>query len=118
LPDDISNLQELQVLKMSENKISELPLGFYQLKNLVEIDLSYNPIFYLDKSNVEWEKIKKINLSNTPFGCFEKNINFLKQKFPNCEVLGGSNNRYYENGDNYFYLSSIKRRLSNDDFKE
>jgi Leucine-rich repeat (LRR) protein len=118
LPDDISNLQELQVLQMSENKISELPLGFYQLKNLEELDLSYNPIFYLDKSNVEWGKIKKINLSNTPFGCFEKNINFLRQKFPNCEVLGGSNNRYYENGDNYFYLSSIKRRLNHDDFKE
>lgn len=117
LPDDLSNLQELKVLKLSENKISELPKSIYDLKKLEELDLSENPIFNLEKIDIDWKNLKKINLRNTPFGCLESNINILKQKLPNCEVLGGRNNKFFELGDKYFYLPVIKRNLTDEDFK-
>jgi Leucine-rich repeat (LRR) protein len=87
IPEDISNLEELRTLKLSQNKISELPKSLYNLKNLVTLDLSLNPIFNLDVSNVNWENLKKLNLSGTPFCRLKNDIETLKKKLPNCEII-------------------------------
>ena len=87
IPEDISNLQELRVLNLSQNKISELPKSIYDLKNLVELNLSFNPISNLDYSIVNWENLKKLTLYGTPLGRIKNDLDTLKKKLPNCEII-------------------------------
>ena len=116
IPDDILNLINLEYLNLQDNKINGLPTQVYDLKNIKELNLSDNPLFNLNISSTDWKFLKIIDLSRTPFGCFKQNIDELKKRLPNCDIKGGSNKLFFENGNKYFYLSSIKRDLSNNDY--
>jgi Leucine-rich repeat (LRR) protein len=116
IPDDIINFRNLEYLNLSQNKISDLPNEIYDLKNLIEINLSDNPLFNIIINRINWHFLKILDLSITPFGCFRQNIDDLKRILPNCDIKGGRNKLFYENGDKYFFIPSIKRDLSQNDY--
>jgi hypothetical protein len=116
IPDDILNLINLEYLNLQDNKINDLPTQVYDLKNIKELNLSDNPIFNLNISSTDWKFLKILDLSRTPFGCFKQNIDELKKRLPNCDIKGGRNNLFFDNGNKYFFIPSIKRNLSSNDY--
>ena len=117
IPEDILNLKNLEYLDLRGNKINDLPHEIYKLINLKEFDFSDNPIFNININNTDWQNLQVFDISETPFGCFKKNIDELKFKMPNCDIKGGRRGQYFENGiKDYYYLPSIKRNLSSNDY--
>jgi Leucine-rich repeat (LRR) protein len=68
LPDDISNLKKLKILKLRFTDIRDLPKNFGSLKNLEELDFEYG-YFTLESLFPQirnLNKLKKINLHSHP----------------------------------------------------
>lgn len=104
----IASNKKLKTIDFGSNKITDLPVGIFTLQNLESINLSGNPIVQFDFQKAKWPKIKRLDLSRTPFGIYRNNIENLNRNFPNAEIIGGSNNLFV--GDNKFgiYLSCTK----------
>lgn len=59
----IGELQNIRVLRLSDNLLTTLPKEMAKLKQLEKLDLSYNPINYIPKEIKELNKIEVLDLS-------------------------------------------------------
>ena len=84
LPSEISNLKNLETLKLTLNYIESLPIEILELKKLRVLDLTENPNFS------DLETVGKIKWLKE-FYCFgcnisDKEIDQLKKELPNCKI--------------------------------
>jgi len=80
-PSAISNVNTLEKLDLSENRISSIDDdAFDGLENLIELDLSFNELTYLPSSLGKLIKLKKLNLSGNK-------ISSLPKEFENLTLL-------------------------------
>ena len=57
------NLSDLQLLRMKNNKVKEIPSSMIQLANLKSIDLSRNTLISVPENISEWPSLVEINFS-------------------------------------------------------
>lgn len=80
-PKVLNDIITLRVLDLSENNIDKFADNdFVQLENLEELDLSYNKLTYLPPSIGKLKKLKKLNLSGN-------RISYLPKEFENLVEL-------------------------------
>jgi hypothetical protein len=89
----IKNINLINI-DFGSNKITDLPEGIFELKNLESLDLSGNPIETFNFQLAKWPRLKRLDISRTPFGIYRNNVELLKKMFPNAEIIGGSNDQY------------------------
>ena len=63
---DVSSWQSLTYLNVEENKISEIPLGFTSLKNLMHADFGNNSLLQLDDGIGAMDNLTTLNVQNNP----------------------------------------------------
>jgi hypothetical protein len=103
----LSNIN-LTNIDFGSNKLTEFPEGFFELVNLESLDLSGNPIDTFNFQLANWPNLKRLDISRSPFGIYRDNIELMKNKFPNAEIIGGSGNLYIGDNKNGIYLSCTK----------
>ncbi|KAE8665086.1 Plant intracellular Ras-group-related LRR protein 8 [Hibiscus syriacus] len=86
LPDDMENLINLEVLKVSQNfqYLDTLPYSIGLSMSLVELDISYNKIKYLPDSIGCLRKLQKLRvegnpLVSPPMDVFEQSLQVVKE---------------------------------------
>jgi len=136
VPNNISQLTQLEELNMSKTKITSLPEGIFQLSNLVNFDISDNPQLNAVVKNFG-NIISHCNFVNTNIKCYAANTcSFTDGKlseinYYNCEsVISLNNNNYgnsnyntddtYRNEDNsnYNYYNSSENDYNTDKHKD
>jgi internalin A len=78
LPTNIVNLRHLRVLDICSNHLKRVPQEIFQLKGLVEIDLSYNeiqelPSRFRNLTNIEILDFRHNKVGRVPMGIFDLN---------------------------------------------
>jgi Leucine-rich repeat (LRR) protein len=63
LPKEIGQLQKLEILFLSHNRLVKLPKEIGQLKNLKQLDLSYNSLIELPKEIGQLKNLNYLSLS-------------------------------------------------------
>lgn len=81
----ISRLQNLQKLYLKNNRIEKLPEEIGQLQNLIELDLSGNKIESLPESINNLKNLTIFYLSGNPID--ELEVEELRKSLPNCEII-------------------------------
>lgn len=87
LPDEIVNLENLQVISVSDNNLTSLPKEIGKLKNLKDICLYKNKFEYLPKEIGDWENLERLDVA----------CNFLKSIPKEIGKLTKLINIYIEN---------------------
>lgn len=106
----INNLtfpNSIEKIDLRSNFIEEIPNSIFNLPKLKTIDLSSNKFSNLPL--ITNSKISEINLWDTPFGLFKKNIDLLKNLLPNARINTSGN--YVEDGK-AIYLHSTQKYYS------
>lgn len=104
----ISSNVHLTNIDLGSNKLTEFPEGFYELVNLETLDLSGNPIETFNFQMAKWPKLKRMDISRTPFGIYRNNVELLNKKFPNTEIIAGAGNLFVEDNKSGIYLNCTK----------
>ena len=78
IPSEIYQFTNLQVLDLSKNKITEIPEEIKQLKLLQELNLFNNKVQTLSPAIGELENLRILDLSKNPLGELPKEISTLK----------------------------------------
>lgn len=129
LPDEISNLvklkkitvynnletieniqfpDSLEEIDFRANKLEVIPDSILKLSNIKSIDLSDNK--FSKFPIIENNNLTKLSLRDTPFGIFKSNVEKLKNKCKNSEILGGMNGFYVEEKEEKgIYLPQTKK---------
>jgi len=98
----------LEEIDFRSNKLDIIPDRILQLPNIKYIDLSCNNFtkFPIIQNN----NLTKLSIYETPFGIFKTNVEKVKNKCKNSEVLGGRNGLYVEEKEkDGIYLSQTKK---------
>jgi hypothetical protein len=104
----ISSNVNLTNIDLGSNKLTEFPEGFYELINLETLDISGNPIETFNFQIANWPKLKRLDISRTPFGIYRGNVELLKKKFPDTEIIAGAGNLFVEDNKSEIYLNCTK----------
>jgi len=129
LPDEISNLvklkkitvynkletieniqfpDSLEEIDFRANKLEVIPDSILKLSNIKSIDLSDNK--FSKFPIIENNNLTKLSLRDTPFGIFKSNVEKLKNKCKNSEILGGMSGFYVEEKEEKgIYLPQTKK---------
>lgn len=86
LPETIGQFECLKVLVLNNNNITYLPSTIGSLSDLEVLYLMFNPIEELPEEMATLKSLKKLVLHGT--NITEENIRFLKQRLPDCLVVG------------------------------
>lgn len=78
LPDELANLQGLEILKLTINKFSNFPKVVCKLKSLKSLDLSACELTSLPDELENLQKLENLHLSNNVFKDFPKTLCKLK----------------------------------------
>lgn len=129
LPDEISNLvklkkitvynkletieniqfpDSLEEIDFRTNKLEVIPDSILKLSNIKSIDLSDNK--FSKFPIIENINLTKLSFRDTPFGIFKSNVEKVKNKCKNSEILGGKNGFYVEEKEKEgIYLPQTKK---------
>jgi len=77
LPDTISNLSSLEILRLHNNKLNTLPKSILALKLLQTLDLSNNPLTLLPEEIKNLTSLKTLELSNNQLTMLPESIGGL-----------------------------------------
>ena len=83
-------MKNLQILDLSDNKIQELPLEFYQLKGLTTLNLSNNLLRQISTEIVKLTNLTNLNLSQNLLS----NLPYCIHKLP-LKVLNITQNLFF-----------------------
>ncbi|MFX1451966.1 MAG: leucine-rich repeat domain-containing protein, partial [Promethearchaeota archaeon] len=75
LPTSIGNLKNLQVLELGDNHLNELPIEIGNLRNLKELNLDHNVIQYLPETISKLEKLEILSIWGNQLRNLPKNMN-------------------------------------------
>ncbi|MDP3533205.1 MAG: leucine-rich repeat domain-containing protein [Alphaproteobacteria bacterium] len=115
LPPEICNLTNLTILDLSNNKLQNLPISFYELGGLQYLYLSSNNIDTLPEEIEGLKSLINLNLSNNKISVFPNNITTL----PKLEYLCVENNQLTTLPEEIGNLNTlIQIDLSNNKIKE
>lgn len=104
----------LEEIDFRSNKLNIIPDRILKLPNIKYIDLACNNFtrFPIIQNN----NLVKLSIYETPFGIFKSNVEKVKNKCKNSEVLGGRNGFYVEEKDG-IYLSQTKKYYYQDEIE-
>lgn len=104
----------LEEIDFRSNKLNIIPDRILKLPNIKYIDLVCNNFtrFPIIQNN----NLVKLSIYETPFGIFKSNVEKVKNKCKNSEVLGGRNGFYVEEKDG-IYLSQTKKYYYQDEIE-
>lgn len=92
LPENIGELEYLEVLKLSFNQLKDLPESFGSLKNLQELDLGFNQFTELPEVVGELGKLQTLQLMNNQIRKLPETIG----KLESLTVLSLAGNQLHE----------------------
>ncbi len=78
LPPEISKLEKLTQLDISGNKLTSLPFGISKLKNLIQLDISGNKLTYLPSEISKLKNLKELGISENKLISLPPGISELK----------------------------------------
>lgn len=108
LPDGISNLKQIKQLNLECNKIQTLPNSLANLKKLEVFNMSNNIVSSLPQSFMQLSNLKQVYLSNNKFKEFPKQLLGLN----NLDVVDLSSNKITEIPSGIAELYAIELNLS------
>ncbi|AFY40133.1 small GTP-binding protein [[Leptolyngbya] sp. PCC 7376] len=115
IPWKITNLNNLQRLNLRHNKIRNFPEEITNLKNLQQLDLSDNQTLEIPETITKLRNLKKLNISNNQIRYLSHTIAELK----NLQQLDLSNNKIKEIPKGITELNNLQKLcLSNNKIKE
>ena len=111
---NLSLMSYLVSLRFSNNKFNFIPKGIYQLNNLKLLDMSGNNISEIDGNLIKGlSSLVELDLSKNKIKYLPNNIQFL----PFLEVLKVSNNQLLELPEELGILTRLKKLFKNDRFR-
>ena len=98
----------LEEIDFRSNKLDIIPDRILQLPNLKYLDLACNN--FTKFPNIQNNNLSQLNIYETPFGIFKSNVEKVKNKCKNSEVMGGRNGCYVEEKEKEgIYLTQTKK---------
>ncbi len=84
-PDEIYELDSLEVLILNNNNITVIPDRISELRNLKYLYLLFNPIERIPDTIVELKKLERLFFINSKIR--EDEADYFRQKMPKCLIL-------------------------------
>ena len=98
----------LEEIDFRSNKLDIIPDRILQLPNLKYLDLACNN--FAKFPSIQNYNLLKLSIYETPFGIFKSNVEKVKNKCTNSEVMGGRNGCYVEEKEKEgIYLTQTKK---------